>query len=258
MNDSRKKTVVLTGAAGQIGREYVYELEDDVSFILIDSNVRAIDSLKTTLKNPSEHSYYCSDFKNIEERSNCFAAIMEAHEHIDVLINCAAYTGDTQKKGWISEFGTQSIETWRDALEVNLTACFELCQSLAPKLRLSEDGNILNIGSIYGSLGPNMSLYEGTEMGNPAAYAASKGGLAQITRWLATVLAPEIRVNCISPGGIYRNQPDSFVKAYTDKVPLGRMGSEKDVVATMKFFTLGQSQYITGQNLFVDGGFSIW
>ena len=95
-------------------------------------------------------------------------------------------------------------------------------------------------------------------MGNPAAYAASKGGLIQLTRWLATVLAPEIRVNCISPGGVFRDQPSSFVQAYESRTPLKRMATEADIVGAMMFLTLGESRYITGQNLMVDGGFSIW
>ena len=103
-----------------------------------------------------------------------------------------------------------------------------------------------------------MRLYSGTDMGNPAAYAASKGAVAQLTRWLATVLAPNVRVNCVSPGGIIRNQPKRFIEAYKNKVPLQRMATEDDVVGAMLFLTLGPSHYITGHNLVVDGGFSIW
>ena len=125
-------------------------------------------------------------------------------------------------------------------------------------MKLADDGNILNIGSIYGELGPDMRIYSGTDMGNPAAYAASKGAISQLTRWLAAVLAPEVRVNCISPGGILRNQPKRFIEAYEQKVPLKRMATEEDVVGAMLFLTLGAAQYITGHNLVIDGGFSIW
>ena len=95
-------------------------------------------------------------------------------------------------------------------------------------------------------------------MGNPAAYAASKGAISQLTRWLATVLAPDVRVNCVSPGGILRNQPECFIEAYKQKVPLKRMATEDDILGAMLFLTLGSAHYITGQNLIVDGGFSIW
>ena len=125
--------------------------------------------------------------------------LVDKYKSIDVLVNNAAYTGDTFSKGWSGPFESQSLEFWEKALDVNLTSVFEITQSLAPALQKAKDGNILNVASIYGALGPNMSLYERTNMGNPAAYSASKGGLIQLTRWLATTLAPEVRVNSISP-----------------------------------------------------------
>ncbi len=97
------------------------------------------------------------------------------------------------------------------ALALNLTAPFSLTRRLAPLLRVDGHGSVINVSSIYGLVGPNMALYEGTRMGNPAAYAASKGGLAQLTRYLSTVLAPEIRVNAFAPGGIARGQDEAFV-----------------------------------------------
>ena len=95
-------------------------------------------------------------------------------------------------------------------------------------------------------------------MGNPAAYAAGKGGLLQLTRWMATALAPAIRVNAISPGGIWRNQPDSFVSAYAERTPLGRMGTEEDIKGAIAYLAGDLSKYVTGQNIVVDGGFTAW
>lgn len=103
-----------------------------------------------------------------------------------------------------------------------------------------------------------MRLYDGTSMGNPAAYAASKGGLIQSTRWLSTVLAPEIRVNCVSPGGIWRNQPESFVRGYEARTPMQRMGTEEDMMGAIAFLASDLSLYVTGQHIAVDGGWSAW
>ena len=161
-------------------------------------------------------------------------------------------------KGWSEDFKSQSIETWRRALEVNLTASFELCQKLSPLMTASEGASIVNIGSIYGVFGPDWQLYENTTMANPAAYSASKGGLIQITKWLSTTLAPKIRVNAISPGGILRGQPIDFVRKYEDKIPLKRMASENDICGAIAFFASDLSAYVTGQNLMVDGGFGVW
>ena len=95
-------------------------------------------------------------------------------------------------------------------------------------------------------------------MANPAAYAASKGGLIQLTRWLATTLAPHVRVNCISPGGIFRNQPKAFVNRYETLTPLGRMATENDFRGVFAFLASDASQYVTGQNIVVDGGWGVW
>jgi len=103
-----------------------------------------------------------------------------------------------------------------------------------------------------------MRLYEGTAMGNPAAYAASKGGLLQLTRWLATTLAPAIRVNAVTPGGIFRDTPDAFHSRYVERTPLKRMATEEDLKGAFAFLASNQSQYVTGQNLIVDGGWTAW
>lgn len=103
-----------------------------------------------------------------------------------------------------------------------------------------------------------MAIYDGTAMGNPAAYAAGKGGLIQLTRWLATVLAPDVRVNCISPGGVWRNQPEVFHERYKRKVPMGRMAVEEDFKGTVCYLASELSAYVTGQNILVDGGFGVW
>jgi NAD(P)-dependent dehydrogenase (short-subunit alcohol dehydrogenase family) len=95
-------------------------------------------------------------------------------------------------------------------------------------------------------------------MGNPAAYAASKGGVIQLTKWLATTLAPSVRVNSISPGGIIRNQNPVFISRYIDGVPLKRMGTEDDMCGTIIYLASNLSSYVTGQNLIVDGGRCIW
>ena len=144
-------------------------------------------------------------------------------------------------------------------MEVNLAAPFVLTQACAEALATSGHGSVINVGSIYGVAGPNLSLYEDTKMGNPpAAYAASKGGLLQLTRWLAAVLAPRVRVNAITPGGVWRNQPQAFVERYTALTPMGRMATEEDFKGATAYLASDLSAYVTGHNLVVDGGWVIW
>lgn len=117
---------------------------------------------------------------------------------------------------------------------------------------------IVNIGSIYGVLGNDPSMYEGTEVEpTPAWYAASKGAMVALTRWQACNLAP-VRSNCVCPGGIFRNHSDGFNTAYSSRVPLKRMAVEEDIVAPIVWLCSDEASYITGQVLMVDGGYSAW
>jgi len=117
---------------------------------------------------------------------------------------------------------------------------------------------MINISSIYGISGPDQRIYGGTSLGNPAAYAASKGGLLQLTRWLATTLAPDVRVNAITLGGVERDQPAKFQEAYIQKTPLRRMAIEEDVKGAVAYLASDMSAYVTGHNLVVDGGWTTW
>jgi dTDP-glucose 4,6-dehydratase len=198
------------------------------------------------------------DLESEQARGKLVAAVSDAESGLDVLINNAAFVGTSPLQGWATDLEHQTIETWLRAFEVNVTAVFDLCKGFAPLLRHGASGSIVNVASIYGLLGPDYSLYAGTDMGNPAAYAASKGGLIQLTRWLATTLAPDVRVNVISPGGVFRNQPDAFVRRYEARTPLGRMATEDDLRGAAAFLASDLSKYVTGQNLVVDGGWSIW
>lgn len=184
--------------------------------------------------------------------------VVHALGGLDIVVNAAAFVGTSGLEGWVTDFENQSVDTWRRALEVNLTSAFVLSQAALPALKHSGRGSIVNISSTYGVVGPDMRLYEGTPMGNPAAYGASKGGLIQFTRWLSTVVAPEVRVNAVSPGGIARGQPEAFVTRYEERTPLGRMGVEDDLKGAVAYLASDLSAYVTGQNLMVDGGWTAW
>ena len=121
-------------------------------------------------------------------------------------------------------------------------------------MKKSKNATIINVSSIYGVYSPDLEIYQGTKLGNSAAYAAAKAGLIQLTKWLSKALAPRIRVNCISPGGIFRDQPKKFVKAYIKKTSIKRMAKEDDLMGVFAFLASDASAYVTGQNIIVDGG----
>lgn len=186
------------------------------------------------------------------------ATLLDRFGQLDILVNCAALVATSDLESWASAFGEQRSGAWRLAADVNLTAPFLLVQACAEMLAASGHGSVINVGSIYGMVGPDLRLYEGTSLGNPAAYAASKGALLQLTRWLATVLAPKVRVNAITPGGVWRGQPDAFRARYVERTPLKRMAIEEDFKGAVAYLASDLSAYVTGHNLVVDGGWTAW
>ena len=259
--DMRGRRALITGAGGGLGRvmaETLAELGADL--VLVDRPECDMGALAQHLRDQwaiGTQIMPC-DLESEEQRTCLIELVKSDGLGLNVLINNAAFVGTSDLQGWVAPFEQQTLDTWRRAMEVNLTAAFHLCQGLAPELRQAKGGNIINIASIYGELGPDWRLYEGTAMGNPAAYAASKGGLIQLTRWLATTLAPAIRVNSISPGGVFRNQPKEFFTRYEAKTPMRRMASEDDFRGVIAFVATDASQYLTGQNLMIDGGWQAW
>jgi NAD(P)-dependent dehydrogenase (short-subunit alcohol dehydrogenase family) len=261
LSDLKGRCALITGATGGLGKvmaETLAELGADL--ILVDRPGADFDSLSANLIKcwgVKVEQRFC-DLEQQEQRTELMAWLKSSGQGLNILINNAAFVGTSELQGWAVPFEQQTVETWRRALEVNLTAIFDLCQGLMPQLKVAEGASIINIASIYGMYGPDWSLYGGTGMSNPAAYGASKGGLIQFSRWLATTIAPRIRVNAISPGGVFRNQPEVFVKRYEAKTPLGRMASEDDFRGVVAYLASDLSKYVTGQNLAVDGGWGVW
>lgn len=259
--DLKGRLTLITGGAGYIGRaiaETVGELGSDI--ILLDRpGTPLVDTAGELEKRwQVKVTPLGCNLESEPERKSLLKRLHETCPRLDILVNNAAFVGDSALTGWVAPFAEQSVATWRRALEVNLTAVFELCQGCAPLLRAGTGASIINIASIYGVSAPDYRLYQDTAMGNPAAYAASKGGLVQLSRWLSTTLAPDIRVNVISPGGVARGQPEAFVKRYQARTPLGRMATEEDFKGAVAYLATDLSCYMTGQNLIVDGGWTVW
>lgn len=259
--DMKGRRVLLTGASGWLGYTMADTLAElGAELVLVDRPGSAVLETANTLATNwgiTAQGFFC-DLEEGAQRADLIRALVEVDRPLHVLINNAAFVGTSELAGWAVPFEQQGLDAWRRALEVNLTAVFDLCHGLSPIMRESGHGSIINIGSIYGQYGPDWRLYEDTLMANPAAYAASKGGLLQLTRWLATTLAPNIRVNAISPGGIARGQPDVFVERYEARTPMARMASEDDFRGAVAYLASDLSAYVTGQNLNVDGGWGVW
>jgi NAD(P)-dependent dehydrogenase (short-subunit alcohol dehydrogenase family) len=257
----KNRSAIVTGGAGHIGMaicETLLELGATVSVLDRDETACKKRCNELNSKNYTARaipiSANLSDENQIRESVHHSVTQMGG---LDILVHSAAFVGTSNYPGWAVPFERQTLDAWEAAMKVNLTAVFSLVQASKPALENSKYPSIILIGSIYGLVGPDNRLYDGTSMVTPAAYAASKGGLVQMARYLGTTLAKfNIRVNIITAGGVKRGQPDSFQKKYVEKTPLSRMATEEDFKGAIAYLSSDLSSYVTGTNLIVDGGWT--
>lgn len=259
--DLRGRAALVTGGAGHIGMAISEALvELGVKVAIMDKEASAcVRSVKTLSElGPGDAIPLPCDVADETLLRSTLKRGVGLLGGLDILVHCAAFVGTTKVAGWAVPFEEQTVQAWDAALRVNLTSAFTMMQETREALAASGHGSVIFFASIYGVSGPDMRLYEGTDMANPAGYAASKGGLIQLTRYFATLLAPRIRVNAISPGGVWRNQPEAFHRRYVSRVPLGRMATEEDLKGAVAYLASDLSAYVTGHNLLVDGGWTVW
>ena len=253
------KVALVTGATGKLGVSIVKGLSDlGADIILTDRHEKKLENLSKKISKIYNNKcfYFKCDLSNNDDLVELISWIDKKFKKINILINNAALVGDNDLEGWAVPFKNQSLKAWNSAIEINLTANFSLIQGIHKKLDIGKGGTIINIGSIYGSKAPRWSLYKDLDMQNPAAYGVSKAGLIQFTKWLSSSLAPKVRVNSISPGGIFRKQNKKFIKRYSNMTPLQRMATEEDLIGAVVYLSTDLSEYVTGQDLIVDGGWS--
>lgn len=177
-----------------------------------------------------------------------------------VLVNAAA----TKSAGFFEPFETFSSADWDEVFRTNVTGVMRSCQEFGVGMAARGQGSIVNILSIYGIAAPDQriyegSLYEGHPINTPAVYSTSKAAVWGLTRYLATYWARSgIRVNAVTPGGVFSGQNDTFVKRYSERVPMGRMATRDEMSGAVAFLASNASSYVTGQNIIVDGGLTVW
>lgn len=238
------KIIVVTGGSGLLGKEMIKDLKK--------KGARAINAdidVKTDL---SKELVFC-DIKSLESIIDALDLIIKEFGRIDGLVNNAY----PRPKEWGAEFTELSERALKDSIDWQLNSHILFCQQAIKRMLPNKGGAIVNIASIYGVVGNDFSIYENTELKPPAPYSAIKGGIINFTRFLAGKYGESgIRVNAVSPGGIFDNQPDNFVRAYEKKVPMKRMGRPDDIAPAVSFLLSDEAKYITGQNLIVDGGWT--
>ena len=205
-------------------------------------------------ENNIENGEFYLDITDERSVENLIAETVKEYGRIDGFVNNAY----PRTSDWGDKFENIKLESWRKNVDMHQNGYFLCCQKVLEQMKKQKSGSLVNISSIYGVLGADFSLYENTQMTMPAAYAAIKGAIVNLTRYLASYYGEHnVRVNAVSPGGIFDDQPESFVERYESKVPLKRMGTPEDIAPPVVFLLSDDANYITGHNLMVDGGWSV-
>lgn len=260
--DLSSKVAIVTGAAGQLGGQYVLTL------LGAGASVAAFDvwleNPKSKLKNVSSDKLVSFDVDITDKNSihQALESVLSQFGNPNILINNAAI--DAPPDATVQDTGpfeSYPESSWETMMDVNLKGMFFCCQVIGGHMARTGGGSIINISSVYGMLSPDQRIYEYKEKPffKPVAYSVSKAGVLNLTRYLAVYWARKnVRVNTLTLGGVFNKQDETFLKNYEYRVPLSRMAKEEEYNGAILFLASDASSYMTGSNLIIDGGYSCW
>lgn len=262
--DLTGRVALVTGGAGLLGAEFCRTLvAAGARVVAADLDGAAAARLAASLPNTLGVQTDVTDPASVHRT---VAAALDAFGRLDILVNSAALDPkfDPQHAGQFGQgaFEDYPLESWRQALDVNLTGMFLSCQAAVRPMLAQGGGVIVNLSSIYGITGPDQRIYQRPgrpERYKPVYYSVTKAGVLGMTQYLATYYAGKnIRVNTLTPGGVYNGHDPAFVQAYSARAVLGRMAESDEMNGALLFLASDASAYMTGANLVVDGGWSAW
>lgn len=231
----KNKNIIVIGGCGLIGREIVKHAKNSGATV-VNADIKS-DEL-------------CFDVASRRSVKDGLKFVYDKYGRIDGIVNCAYPRTADWGRGKLEDI---DIESWRKNVDMQLNSIISIVQEALKYMKTGS--SFVNFASIYGVIGNDFTIYEGTTMSPPAAYCAIKGGVINLTKFLASYLgARGVRVNCISPGGVLDNQNETFVKQYSHKCPLKRMAKASEIAPAVSFLLSDGASYITGHNLLVDGG----
>jgi NAD(P)-dependent dehydrogenase (short-subunit alcohol dehydrogenase family) len=262
-HDLTGQVALVTGGAGILGRHFCAALAGAGARVAVVDLFEDLAGEVAAGIGPNAAGFVC-DVSDPESVKACIAAVMARFGRIDLLVNNAA-TKTTDLRAFFEPFETYSLDTWREVMSVNIDGMFLMAQAVGREMLASgRGGRMVQTASIYGLVGPDSRIYEGSDylggpINTPAVYAASKAAVVGLTRWLATWGGDKgIRVNCLVPGGVSSGQNSVFSERYSQRVPMGRMALAEEMTAPLLFLASEASSYVTGQVLAVDGGWTAW
>lgn len=246
------KIVVVTGAAGQLGQTFCKAFEEAGCRVYgVDATIKE----RKLFVSPYV-TYKQLDIIDKKAVNVFFDDLYHQNSHVDVLVNNAGVSV-------FEPFEERSEESFDWVMDVNLKGTFHCIRAYAMRAKAAKhDGSIVNIGSIYGVVSPDPRIYTDCYRKSSEVYGATKAGIIQMSKHFSVHLAEQnIRVNCVSPGGIFNPiapQGADFVKKYSARCPMGRMANAEDIVGAVIYLSSQTAAYVTGQNIIVDGGLSCW
>ena len=262
----RGKVAVITGATGILGQHFVRALAAsgaDVAAIDLDYRLLDEQSARIAGETGARVLGIACDITDKAALKIAVDRIEATLGPIDILHNNAATKGP-DLKAMFASIENYDSQTWRTIMGVNLDAMFFVAQEIGPRMVRRGRGSIIQTSSIYGVMGPDNRIYEGSfylgeTINTPPVYAASKAGVIGLTKYLAAMWgASNVRVNTLVPGGVESGQNDTFIQRYSARVPMGRMAKAEEMVGALIFLASDASSYVTGQTLMIDGGLSAW
>lgn len=267
------KNVVITGGAGFLGLNFAEGVAEMGGVpILLDIELKSLTKALNKLESKGFEVYgHQMDIMDKNNVNHVINNVINKYKHIDCLINSAAFAlKQSQKKGtsFFESFENYNLSNWKESIDINLTGTFLVTQIIGLAMKEQKNGSIINIASDVAIISPDHRIYksdnsigyDGVEFNTPAAYSVSKAGILALTRYLATYWAEDgVRVNSISPSGVYRKVFDpKFVEVLSSRIPLNRMAYATEIKGPVILLCSDASSYMTGTNIVVDGGRTIW
>jgi len=262
------RVALVTGGAGLLGKQFARALgEAGAGVVVADLELQAAETHAEQLSKDGLKAFAVGvDVTDPASVADMVQSVIDKFGRLDVLVNSAAmdpkFDPENMDAQSANAFETYPLESWKNAIDVNLTGMFLACQAAARQMLSQNYGVIINICSTYGLVGPDQRIYErtdGPDQFKPVYYSVSKAGVLGLTRYLATYYAGKpIRVNALTPGGIYNQHDDTFLKAYSARTVMGRMANLDEMNGAVVFLASDASSYMTGANLIVDGGWTAW